>query len=178
MREIEGIEEVLGELQPHWEAIEAHFNQENEKFKALLTQEHDVLGRILKCHLIVEHYLDRYLMEKFGLEHIDEARLTFSQKARLLPAAGSAASFVRPGIIKLNTFRNRFGHDLEAEIDEHELGPINEVLALARPGTEFTGAVERIEAFTTVACTWLVIPPPHLDEVFVRAFAHVRVHEL
>ena len=137
MREIEGIDEVLIELQPHWEAIDAHFNQENEQFKALLTQGHDVLGRILKCHLIVEHYLGRHLKMKFDLEHIDEARLTFIQKARLLPAAGSAASFVKPGIIKLNTIRNRFGHDLGAEIDEHELGPINEVLDVARRGTEF-----------------------------------------
>nr|WP_100548124.1 MULTISPECIES: hypothetical protein [unclassified Pseudomonas] len=177
MREIAGIEEVVQRLLPHWDAIEAHFHQENERFVALFAHDHDLLGRILKCHLIVEHYLDRYLSEKLGLQHLEDARLTFAQKARLLPTAGSAASFVKPGILRLNAIRNRFGHNLRADVHPGELGAINEVLEVARRGVEFPGAVERIEAFTTVACTWLVVPPAHLEQVFADAFAQVEVDE-
>ncbi len=118
---------------------------------------HDLMGRVLKCHLIIEHYLDRFLAAKHHIDNIEDARLTFSQKAKLLPNAGSAVSFVKPGILKLNAIRNRFGHRLEAHVEVAELGPINEVLKVARPGVDFVSGIERIEAFTTVACTWLLV---------------------
>lgn len=177
MREIAGIEEVVERLVPHWDAIEEHFHQENQRFIALLAHDHDLLGRVLKCHLIIERYLDRYLSEKLGLQHLDDARLTFVQKAKLLPTAGTAASFVKPGILRLNAIRNRFGHDLRADVQPGELGAINEVLEVAHRGVEFPGAVERIEAFTTVACTWLVVPPTHLERLFADAFSQIEVTE-
>jgi hypothetical protein len=67
MRDIEGIETVMRKLEPHWPNIMAHFNSENEKFKALVSQDHDLLGRVLKSHLIVEHYLNRFLTEHYRL---------------------------------------------------------------------------------------------------------------
>ena len=175
MRDIEGIEKVVESFKPHWSAIEAHFNKENERFKALMNRDHDVLGQILKCHLIVEHYLDRFLSTKYPGTNIEEARLTFFQKAKLLPDAGSSASFVKPGIVRLNYIRNKFGHSLEACLDPDALGPIDEVLDVARHGATFSNTIERIQAFTTIACTWLILPPPGLEQVFLDAFSQVRV---
>jgi hypothetical protein len=175
MREIEGIEEVVEILRPHMETIDQNFEAENERFKALLSTEHDELGRILKSHLIIESYMDRFLASHYGIEDFDGVRLTFSQKTKLLPTAASAVAFVKPGIQRLNAIRNRFGHNLNANIEMHELGAINEIVDVVRSEVQFSNPVEKIEAFTTIACTWLIVTPPELQELFVQAFANVRV---
>lgn len=178
MREIDGIEEAIEILRPHWAAIEEDFNRENERFKALLAREHDTLGRVLKCHLIVEHYVGRFLAAHFNLNNIGSAKLSFFQKATLLPDAAASAAFVKPGILRLNTIRNQFGHTLEPVVGHADLGAMQTVLDVARPGVAFPSPIEAIEAFTTVACTWLILPPPALQQVFVDAFAGVRVHAI
>jgi len=175
MRDIEGIEKVVARLKPHWAEIETHFHIENQHFIALMERPHDVLGRLLKCHLIVEHYLDRFLKEHYGIEEVEEARLGFLNKAMLLPSKASSAAVVRPGIIKLNALRNRCGHNLTEEILFADLGPISQVLEIARSGARFATPIEAIEAFTPVACTWLIIAPHDLQELFMDAFSEVRV---
>lgn len=49
MREIEGIEEVVKTLKPHWEEIDAHFEKENTRFKELFANYHDSLGTTPLC---------------------------------------------------------------------------------------------------------------------------------
>ncbi len=142
MREIEGIDKVIESLKPHRATIEAQFNRENERFKVLMNQDHDVLGQVLKCHLVVEHYLDRYLTIKYSASDIRQARLTFFQKAKLLPDKGTAASFVKPGIVKLNEIRNKFGHNLEMSLDHYELDSINQVFNVAYQETNFSNAID------------------------------------
>lgn len=178
MREIEGIQKIVRRLRPHWKEIEADFERENERFKAMMSKEHDNLGRILKCHLVIENYLDRFLSEHYRIENLDAAKLGFFQKASLLPDGGSAAAFVKPGILKVNTIRNRFGHTLNPVLRMRDLGPISEVLRVARQGVEFKSPIEAIEAFTTVACTWLVVPRPEIQELFMDAFSEVRANAL
>ncbi|WP_426662241.1 hypothetical protein [Rhodanobacter aciditrophus] len=156
--------------------IEARFNEENAHFIALTQHPRDVIGRLLKCHLIVEHYLEQYLSEQYGLENVADAKLNFFNKAMLLPTRASSAAFVRPGILKLNTIRNKAGHNLGAEPDFADLGPIVEALRVARPHTMFTAPIEAIEAFATIACTWLVIPPKEHQQLFAEAFSNIRVH--
>lgn len=178
MGEIEGIEGAMEILRPHWAAIEDDFNRENERFKALFARDHDTLGRVLKCHLIVEHYLGRFLAAHFNLNNISNAKLSFFQKATLLPDSAASSAFVKPGILRLNAIRNQFGHTLEPVVGGADLGPMQTVLDLARPGVVFPNTIDAIEAFTTVACTWLIVPPQGLQQVFVDAFAKVRVHAI
>lgn len=178
MREIEGIEKVVAHLKPYMAEIEAHFNAENTRFIELMSKPHDVVGRLLKCHLVVEHYLDRFLSEHFGIEDVESAKLGFFNKAMLLPSKATSAAFVKPGILKLNTLRNRIGHSLGSDITSGDLGPIREVLAIARAGVNFRDPISAIEAFTTVACTWLIVPPKEHQQLFVDAFSEVRVNAL
>lgn len=178
MRDIEGIEKVVARLKPYMAEIEAHFNKENAKFIALMGQPHDMLGRLLKCHLVLEHYLDRFLSEHFGIEDVESVKLGFFNKAMLLPSKASSAAFVKPGILKLNTLRNRAGHNLGTDISFDDLGPIREVLAIARVGVELKSPIGAIEAFTTVACTWLIVPPKEHQQLFIDAFSEVRVNAL
>jgi hypothetical protein len=175
MRDIEGVEDVVRSLAPHWAAIEEHFHRENARYIELLRHDHDALGRVLKCHLIVEHYLDRFLAEFLRIDDLADAKLSFLQKCKLLPNQGSAAAFVKPGILRLNSVRNRFGHTLRPDLDNQDLGTINEILAVARPNHRGDN-LSRIEAFTTVAVTFLVVPPPNLQQAFLEAFHTVRVN--
>lgn len=176
MRDVEGVEEVIRRLQPHMPEIEAIFDEENRRYIQLSQQDHDLIGRVLKCHLIVEHYLDRFLSSHLNIEELSDVKLSFYQKAKLLPSKESAAAFVKPGILKLNSIRNQFGHTLHPALTVADLGAINDVLLIARSeiGPE---PIQKIEAFTTVAATFLIIPPPHLQEAFIEAFKNVRVND-
>lgn len=175
MRDIEGIEKVVERLKPHMAEIVERFNEENARFIALMSKPHDVIGRLLKCHLVVEHYLERFLSEHYGIEGIEHAKLGFFNKAMLLPTQASSAAFVRPGILKLNALRNKVGHTLEREPAFEDLGPISDVLNVAREGVGFESPIEAIEAFTTIACTWLIVPPKDQQQLFQEAFSEVRV---
>ena len=176
MRDIEGIEQVVSRLEPYWDEIHAHFEHENTAFKALIAQDHDLIGRVLKCHLVIEHYLGRWLTDHLGIVEISDVRLSFYQKAMLLPDRASAAAFVKPGILCLNKIRNRFGHQLNTALHVNDLGPITEVLNIARQGVGFPEPIDAIEAFTTVASTWLIVAQPNLEKAFTNAFSDVRVN--
>lgn len=54
MRDIEGIEEAREILRPHWDEVDAWFLAQNQRFLEMMNSDHDVLGRVLKCHLAFE----------------------------------------------------------------------------------------------------------------------------
>lgn len=176
MREIEGIDKAMDVLKPYWGEIEEDFNRNNSRFLELFATDHDVIGRVLRSHLVVENFLNSYLQGTFDFDDFDELRLTFAQKAKMLPAGQASAAFVRPGIIQLNKVRNKFGHELNHVIEFGEINAITQVLDVARPSTTFAAPIHAIEAFAPVACAFLSVPPKHLKEAFVAAFKHVRTH--
>lgn len=54
-----------------------------------------------------------------------------------------------------------------------ELAPMTNIMRIARRGVDGLAPTSTIESFTTLACTFLFVTPPHLEEVFARAFRHV-----
>jgi hypothetical protein len=174
MRDIEGIEKVLQVLEPHWREVHADFDRHNQRFLQLADANHDRIGRVLRAHLVVESFLNTFLSAHYGISDLKEAKLSFFQKAKLLPDAASSTAFVKPGILQLNAIRNKFGHNLDFEIHHKEISAINEVLAVARSATRFNSPVDAIEAFCPVACAFLSVPPPHLEKLFMKAFAYVH----
>lgn len=113
--------------------------------------------------MVVENFINSYLPDFYGIEALEELRLSFAQKAKLLPTRRSSGAFVRPGIIQPNAVRNKFGHRLDHQIDFNEIEAITRALAITRTGVEFNSPVEAIEAFAPVACAFLSIPPKHLQ---------------
>ena len=178
MRDIEGIEKVVERLKPYQKDIQAHFDSENIRFKALMAQDHNIIGQILKYHLIIEYYLNRFLAHHYSIEDLENVRLTFFQKAMLLPNSASAAAFVKPGILELNTLRNHFSHTLNVEISDDQLKNITSILDIIRAGVKFEKEIDKIIAFTTVACTFLIVAPSNLQEVFMHAFSDIRINAL
>lgn len=172
----EGAEKAWEVLKPHWGAVQAHFNQENQDYLLLITKKHDVLGRVLKCHLVIEHYLNRFLSTELKLNNLEEVRLTFAQKARLLPK-DNLMHPLRDGVLELNTIRNKFAHKLKENIDESEIKKINYFLRILKKGSREKypdDTIGRIEIFTTHTCTWLMPLPPELKKIIQESFSHFK----
>jgi hypothetical protein len=174
MRDIEGIAEAMEVLRPHWDEIEANFNRQNERYLAMAATDHEAVGRVLRAHLIIENFMNSYIADSFGFENLDSLRLSFTQKAKMLPQSRSAAAWVRPGIIQLNTVRNNYGHRLNHSVEFVAIDSIMDVLSVSRIGVEFSTPIDAIEAFAPVACAFLTVPPKNLQEAFIEAFSHVR----
>jgi hypothetical protein len=96
---------VLEVLAPRWDEIEKTFDAQNRRYLALAAADHDAIGRVLRTHLVVERFLGSFLQTFFGIDDVEAVRLSFSQKATLLPARSSSAAFVRPGILQFNVQR-------------------------------------------------------------------------
>lgn len=178
MKDIDGIDKVLEVLEPHWDELQKHFDLRNAYFIALISSDHDTLGKVLKSHLAIEAFIDDFLMKFYGFSEFKDYRLSFSQKARMIPPNGVAASWLRPGILQLNSVRNKFGHTAGYKLDRYEINAIYEVLAVARKGGEFTDPADAIEAFAAVTCAFLDVPPRELSELFVEAFSQIRTYEM
>lgn len=174
MRDIEGIEEAMEVLRPHWGDIEADFKRQNERYLAMAATDHEVVGRVLRAHLIIENFLNSYLVDMFGFEDFGDLRLSFSQKAKMLPQSKFGAAWVRPGIIQLNAVRNKYGHRLDHTVDFPAISAIMEVLSVSRSGQTFSTPIDAIEAFAPVACAFLTVPPQHLSDAFAQAFRYVH----
>ena len=80
-----------------------------------------MFGRIIKCHLISEIYIDRYLTDKLSLPNLSDARLSYYQKVMLLPERNEAPALFKSGLFTLNKLRNKFAHNLEARLSKTEL---------------------------------------------------------
>ena len=175
MTHIEGVREAATVLRPHWSEIESFFDEKNRTFRVLLKTDHTAFGRILKCHLISEIYVEKYLCEKLSLSTISRARLSYFQKVMLLPEHSAPPAVIKPGLLLLNKIRNRFAHNLDANISIEDLKLMIDVLVLSDRNTQELSAVAAIESFTTLACTWLIVSPPHLEELFAKAFHNISI---
>ncbi|HEV7437688.1 MAG TPA: hypothetical protein VGO22_22910 [Pseudorhizobium sp.] len=177
MRDIEGVEEIVASLAPHLGDIEKEFHVINNRFLNLIGSDHDTLGRVLRSHLVIEHFLNDFLELHYRIDNIGAIRLSFYQKACMLPSVGSAAAFAKPGILEVNSIRNKYAHNIGYDLNQASMEAVNEVLRLSRPEVDFDTRVDQIEAFTATACAFLSAPLSGLREVYEHAFKNIRVRE-
>jgi len=173
MRDIDFIRKVVNELAPNFPLIERRFNVENERYKKMLARNHDSIGRILKCHLILENYINRHLEMISPKHNWGKAHLRFAQKMDLLPNEDLKIGWILPGIREINRARNRFGHNIEATLCLDDLKECISVLGIARKNNVYKDAVKVVEDFTTVACTWLIVDP-EIQKIIEDAFQLAR----
>ena len=66
------------------------------------------MGRVLRAHLIVEHYMTAYIQgANPELGDLDAAKVGFAKKVDLLDDSNPLLTSLVPGIRRLNTVRNR-----------------------------------------------------------------------
>jgi len=97
----------------------------NAEILALINAKTDWLGSVLKCHLIIEHYMDQYLHMAYPtMVNIRKARLTFSQKLEMINNPQTLSQFYCLSIKSLNSLRNKFAHRISYSVIDEDLSEI------------------------------------------------------
>ena len=105
----------------------AEFEREIAEFQAKSEAE---IGEIVRCHLIVEYYLNRCLEACYPeLRDNDDIRLTFHQKVQLLPSWCFGFSWIKDGVVQLNRIRNRAAHNIHYNLSPADLGRMAQAVA-------------------------------------------------
>ena len=96
-------------------------------FNAVWAQDSEQIGRVLRAHLAVEHFMTDYIRAKNpGLGPLDDVRLTFSQKVSMLPSDDAVVSPLKTGLKRLNRIRNRIAHNLKVDVvDDDRIALLN-----------------------------------------------------
>lgn len=101
------------------DAFRAATDEEFEEIQARWNQNVDSIGRILRAHLFVEHYLTEHLSHANpALGSPKDARLSFAQKVALLNPNDPDIADVLAGLKHLNAIRNRLAHNLASHVTE------------------------------------------------------------
>lgn len=159
-------------LEPHLEEIRVEYAKRDEYFQSLISKDFTEIAQLLKCHLVIEHYLDLFLKKELGLNSLDDAKLSFFNKVSLIPD-NKAAGFVKPGIIKLNSLRNKIAHQLDINLTKNDLGSIKNILQISRQDIEKLSFIEAIEKFTALACIWLGSKNETSQKYIAESVSHI-----
>ena len=128
-------------------------------WKRLKKVDHDLLGYLLACHLVIEHYMDHFLLLNTSRKlSWKAARLSFSQKVRLLSNDSRFEhpyDFI-PAIADLNKLRNRFVHDIDIKLQVEDLKPISASITRMSENKDeiLDDPHDILERFTFSVCAW------------------------
>ncbi|MDD1626737.1 MAG: hypothetical protein LUQ26_04570 [Methylococcaceae bacterium] len=120
------------------EEMDRKLNSINEKWN----QDVDAIGKILRAHLFIEHYVTECLSHlNPNLSNLKDARLSFSQKILLLEGYSEETKELATGIKRLNIIRNRLADSLKACVTDQDKESLLSVKSfrslreeLAKPG--------------------------------------------
>ena len=99
----------------------ARMEERLDEFNNVWNQDAERIGRVLRAHLAVEHFLTDYIViSNPNLGSLDDARLSFNQKVDLLSDNDRVTSPLKPGLRRLNQVRNRIAHKLKVDIREED----------------------------------------------------------
>jgi hypothetical protein len=115
-------------MTPDFDDLIANFDElKVEDIRALWDgMDLETLGRVLRAHLVVEHFIDEWLVaDGVNLEHFEQTgfQLMFGRKLQLLGKRGPA-SVVWKGLKQLNEIRNRFAHDPSHRLTVEDTTPL------------------------------------------------------
>lgn len=153
--------ELLGGV----ESARIRLDAEYESIRRLWDQPTSDIGRILRAHLFVEHYMGEHLrVVNPRLGCISRARLSFAQKLALLGDMDACLTCLIPGIRHLNKIRNRLAHNLGSRLTIEDsaiflgISPFRALReALAQPNLEQLSdePISVLEDFSKLAGNWL-----------------------
>jgi hypothetical protein len=126
------------------------------KLESLEGVDFEFLGYLLSCHLVVEHYLDEFLMTLGTKLRWDSAKLTFAQKLRLFPVeVFPNGAEVVAALRHLNSLRNQVAHNIRTKPTDLDLAPLAEYLrrAYANGWKVTSEPLALLEEFTSYICS-------------------------
>jgi hypothetical protein len=161
--------EILDLFAPMMDKLTKEAQTEVDRFDAAFSADHNAIGRVLRVHLVIEQYMNEHIKIEYKIENLEELKLTFGQKVKLLKGGLSAAGFVKQGIQNINSVRNKFSHTLSPKIEWGAINNVTDVLKIARKGMAYSEPIDAIEAFAPVACAFLINAPSstrtHLEQL-------------
>lgn len=120
--------------------------------------EYDVLGFFLSCHLIVEHYLNKYIeLHGYGNLNWSEVRLTFSQKTKLLKNHEEFEVYNPiPSLKHFNSVRNKIAHNIAYQITAKDVEPLRGFLVQHNLDTDMdlSTPIKVIDQYMYMVCTF------------------------
>ncbi len=143
------------ELSGGKDALNAEMDRKLSLINEKWNQDVDAIGRILRSHLFVEHFLTEYLVAlNPNLGDLRGTHLTFSQKLSLVENHSNATKELASGIRRLNTIRNQLAHRLEAKVTDQDKESLLSLRsfrylreALAKPNTPSSDNLVVLEDF-------------------------------
>lgn len=161
------MDEIIEAVFDEYGGREGFFRETEEnlaKFNDLWSQDLELIGRVLRAHLVVEHFLTEFIQARNpDLPSLREASLTFDQKLRLLPDDALNIKMLEPGIRRLNQIRNRIAHNLALDLSTEDRSSFlgiqifsairNEKKKRDMPVGE--EPIEVLEDFSKMAGSWL-----------------------
>ena len=137
------------------------FDADHQLITTRWEQDTGTIGRILRAHLFVEHFLTEYLQARNPeLGSLEEARATFAQKVALVGNGIPTIAYLLPGIRRLNTIRNRLAHTLRAQVTKQDADAflqidlfraLREELARTQSSAPSTDPIDVFEGFAAHA---------------------------
>jgi hypothetical protein len=109
-------------------AWKAAVTKQMGEFNRVWDQDTDRIGRILRAHLAVEHFVTEFLSASNpNLGSLERARLSYAQKLDLLDTKDRSIEWMLPGLRHLGTVRNRVSHRLRVELTKADQDVFNAV---------------------------------------------------
>jgi hypothetical protein len=160
------------------------FADDFRSFTTCWDQDTVTIGRILRAHLFVEHFVTDFVqLRNPELGSLDKAHVSFSQKIDLIGTGSFGVSHLLPGLRRLNAIRNRIAHSLRAEITDRDAGvflgiglfrAMREEKARRSETTLSQDPVDILEEFALHAGNYFQAGATGNDAVWAEAFRAAR----
>jgi len=122
----------------------------------MLSSNTDEMAITIKCHLIIENYIDQYLKVAFpSINNIKEMNLRFLNKIEMINNSKTIFSTYYKSLKQINSLRNKFAHNLQYIITPNDLKELNIVMDAWNDagGYARTNGVELIKQYTMFFCS-------------------------
>lgn len=132
----------------------------NKEISQLLNSKTDEMGIILKCHLIIEYYLNEFLSVGYPtINHWERIRLSFNQKLELVKNPNTMLGMAYSSIKSLNSLRNKFSHRLGYKIKKEDFKEIKDLMTIwyNAEGEPVPAGIQLFQHYTIWICANLNI---------------------
>jgi len=142
-----------------------NFRDNGPEWRKLSEVDFEGIGRVLACHLILEHYLVKFIELQTPVEFDwDESKMTFAQKIKLVRRSAPLVEndFIK-GIEVINRIRNKYSHNLLVTIAETDISTLQAIISAFRKSTKSPNQknlddvdnIIVIETFTSLVCAFI-----------------------
>jgi hypothetical protein len=111
--------------------IELELASFNKEYNGLIEGENKNLSEVLRSHLVIEYYIDRYLTLAIPeVEDWEQLRLTFSKKLEIINNKRTSIAMLYPALKALNKLRNNYAHNLNYKPNTDDYEPITNFITI------------------------------------------------